>query len=220
LRRSLDELIDDDPAMPQIAAWAAAAPRSVEILPAIDGGATLVTLQVTTHSTLGSLAFETGGVLIDDGWLRVLGGGSPRLGRSLASWNRRAEAEPRLAGALLVADDAIGGFFALNGDRFDGEVGSVHYFAPDTCTWQDLELGLTTWLQWAMCGDLDAFYDLSRWPDWRKEVAELDGDRALLIYPPLWVEGQAIGDRLRNPVAIEELWDIHTREHAAMLGHV
>lgn len=38
--------------------------------------ATLLNLQVTTKSTLGAIAYETGGILIDHGWLKILGSGN------------------------------------------------------------------------------------------------------------------------------------------------
>jgi len=36
------------------------------------------------------------------------------------------------AGLLLVADDVLGGFYALNGGAFGSEsLGKIFYFAPD-----------------------------------------------------------------------------------------
>ena len=71
-------------------------------------------------SPLGAVVFYTGGILIDNGWIRILGSGHPRLNRSLPQWNfscglPKSEAPPPW---LLVADDVLGGFFALNGGRF------------------------------------------------------------------------------------------------------
>jgi hypothetical protein len=38
---------------------------------------------------MGAIVYHTGGLLIDHGWLRILGGGGhPRTQRSLMSWNR------------------------------------------------------------------------------------------------------------------------------------
>src|SRR5690606_13214528 len=90
--RRLEELVDTaDPSFPLIEEWVADASSDVTVLPVERGAAesTLLALQVTTRSGLGGLAFHTGGILVDGGWLRVLGGGcAPRLGRSLASWNQ------------------------------------------------------------------------------------------------------------------------------------
>jgi len=50
-----------------------------------------------------------GGVLIDSGWLRLLGAGSSRLSGSLRSWNDGTVDTFGLAGrAVLVAHDAAG----------------------------------------------------------------------------------------------------------------
>ena len=79
---------------------------------------------------MGSIALETGGLLIDHGWIRILGAGAEAMNSTLASWNG-LEATREIApidDALVVANDAVGGLFALNGGAFDGEPGSVFYF--------------------------------------------------------------------------------------------
>ncbi|HEU0026524.1 MAG TPA: DUF2625 family protein [Ktedonobacterales bacterium] len=129
--RQLYELIDAvDPAWPLIQSWTAASGRLIEVLPAERprGEATLIALQVTTHSALGAMALETGGILIDHGWLRLLGSGGQRMRGDLCSWNGfdgRDEITP-LKDALIVAHDAIGGFFALNGGAWPEGALGVH----------------------------------------------------------------------------------------------
>ena len=208
--RTLEELVCiDEPAMPLVREWVAAASNPVELLPCegAQGERTLLALQVTTHSPMGAIAHGAGGLLVDGGWLRILGAGCPRLPRGLADWNGLAEgATPRLAGALLIGDDAVGGFFALNGGGLEGPVGQVCYLAPDTLRWERLDFGCSEWLDWACTGDLDRFYERLRWPGWRGEVAALDGARALSVYPFLWAAGPPIAERSRRPVPIDELW--------------
>src|SRR5262249_8431763 len=71
-QRSLKQLIAvEDPAWPMIRRWIADARHVVEVLPAERTQAvdTLLALQVTTRSPLGALALETGGILVDHGWL-------------------------------------------------------------------------------------------------------------------------------------------------------
>lgn len=211
--RSVAELLDtDDPAWPALQQRFAEAGDRVEVLPRDPQAAerTLHHLQVTVRSPLGAIAYETGGVLIDAGWLRLLGAGSPRMPGSLRSWNDGTVDTFGLAGrAMLVAHDAVGGFFALNGGAFDGDPGDVHYLSPDSLEWEDLELPYSDFVAWAMGGDLEAFYENSRWPDWREQVAPLPGDQGILIYPPLWAaEGGDLVDRARKPVPIGELWGL------------
>lgn len=54
------------------------------------------------------MAHGTGGILIDGGWLRMLGSGHPRRTRDFAAWNRA-----RSSGLLLIADDAVAGFSVI-----------------------------------------------------------------------------------------------------------
>lgn len=82
----------------------------------------MLAVQVTTHSTLSALAYDTGGLLIDAVWLRLLGSGQPRLTRTLSEWNAG-----RATDYYLVGDDAAGGFFAINGGALGSELGVVYY---------------------------------------------------------------------------------------------
>lgn len=222
MRRSAAELLDtDEPAWPMIQDWIATVPDRVEVLPRDDQQAeqTLEHLQVTTHSPLGAIAYETGGMLIDSGWLRLLGAGSEKMSRSLHSWNDgTVETFGLLGKAVLVAHDVVGGFFALNGGAFDGDAGDVHYLAADTLEWEDLEIPYPDFLSWAVTGDLREYYSDSRWPGWREQVAPLSGDQGILIYPPLWAaEGGRPADRTKKPVPITELWGL-AHEWRSQLG--
>jgi hypothetical protein len=66
--------------------------------------------QLTTRSPMGAIMYTTGGILADDGWIRILGSGSTRLPRSLPDWNKGKTfiTYGERAPFLLVADDAIG----------------------------------------------------------------------------------------------------------------
>ena len=79
--KSLEELTNtDDPAIDLLRQWTALDENHIEISPpSASREAVLLEVQVTTHSTMGAVAYETGGVLVDDGWLRFLGSGHPRL---------------------------------------------------------------------------------------------------------------------------------------------
>jgi hypothetical protein len=138
----------------------------------------------------------------------VLGSGSPRLPRSLPEWNEgRVPATPASPPPfLLVADDVLGGFFAVDGGGLTRAPGRVHYFAPDSLDWQNLDLSYSDFIVFALSGDLERFYRDFRWLNWQEEVNNLPGDRALSVYPFLWATGPPIAERSRRPIPIAELW--------------
>jgi len=210
--RSLTELLSDDPAWPLVKQQIASARNEVEVLEAREPARsdTLHALQVTTRSPMGALAYETGGLLVDHGWLRILGSGNPRMPRTLVDWNRgRAWHRPGSPPALLlVADDVVGGSFAVNGGALAGPAGHVHYFAPDELEWECLDVGYSDFLSWAFSGDLEAFYSDLRWPGWQEEVAPLPGDRGISVYPFLWAAGPPVASRSRTRIPMAELVDI------------
>jgi hypothetical protein len=209
------ELISNDPAMPLIRSWIDGNPRRIEILPCQPdhGEVSLVALQVTTRSPLGAIAHATGGIFIDDGWVRVLGAGSARLARTIAGWNGLPcdPGDAYLPGAMFVADDVIGGMFAVDVGALGGPRGNVSYFAPATLAWQDTGFGYTDWLHWLFTGDLETFYEGSRWDGWRSEVASLVGTHAYSIQPPPWIAGPVIGERDRRAIPMRELRDLQLK---------
>jgi Protein of unknown function DUF2625 len=222
--RPVAELISEDPAWPHIESWIAESSSEVVVLPTERARAeeTLHRLQVTTGSTLGAMALETGGILIDHGWLRLLGSGSTELHGSLTNWNRLGDAagiEPP-AHSLIVGYDAVGGFFAVNGGEFEGERGHVFYFAPDTLEWESLERGYTDFLHWALTGDLAGFYADLRWDGWRDELAGASPDLGFALYPPPFTkEGRPLANVRRKHVPMRELWGLQ-QDYARQLADI
>jgi hypothetical protein len=198
--RELSQLIDvDEPAWPELSERLAAAPVPVSVLPPDSelAHASILQLQVSAKSYLGAVVLHCGGLLVDDGWLRVFG--SPADGAahgvpSLARVNRFHESvEPsrRSDAGLVVAHDVLGGVFVLNGEApaaagRPGEPGEVVYFAPDSFGWEALGVGHSAWLAWLVSEALEQFYTDLRWPGWREEVRALANDQGLALYPPLW----------------------------------
>jgi hypothetical protein len=37
---------------------------------------------------MGAIIYETGGLLVDNGWIRILGSGHKKLDRNLPEWNK------------------------------------------------------------------------------------------------------------------------------------
>ncbi|WP_067832531.1 DUF2625 family protein [Actinomadura kijaniata] len=211
--RPLPELTDvPDPAWPALSDRLAAAAVPLRVLePDPEGARTcLLQLQVTARSWLGALILNCGGLLLDDGWLRVYGGGGPGLpglGRVNAFDEGRDPAE-----GLVVAHDVLGGVFALNGidpaaAGRPGQPGEVIYFAPDALRWEPLDVGHGDWLAWLLEGPLDDFYGTLRWPGWREEIAALPPTEGITVYPFLWsAEAQQnLPKTTRRPVPMREL---------------
>jgi Protein of unknown function DUF2625 len=203
--RPLDELLEtNEPGIRLIELWAAAADNHCEILsPSASRGDVLLDLQVTTRSTLGAVAYETGGLLVDHGWLRFLGSGHTKLPRSLTDWNR-----DRSNGFLLIADDAVSGFFAINGGALGDRMQNVYYWSPDGLEWEDLGIGYTQFLEWSLSSRLADFYTDLRWPAWQADTVQLAGDRCFAFYPFLWTEEGSITGSDRQPVPIAEAFDL------------
>jgi len=190
--------------MPIVREWLAHAVRPVEVLPPSNSrDSVLLKTQVTTRSPMGAVAHETGGLLIDRGWLRVLGSGHPRLKRTLPGWN-----DGRANGFYLVADDAVGGFFAMNGGAFGSDVMNIYYFAPDSLRWEPLGMGYSAFLEWACVGKYDMFCQDLRWLGWEEDVARLAGDRCLMTYPPLWTREGREPSAQRGEASVEEAWGL------------
>jgi hypothetical protein len=92
---------------------------------------------------MGALCFESGGILVDSGFLRVLGAGCAGISQSIPQFASEMglNVGKPLSAFLVVAYDVIGGFFALNGGGIDGvDRGHVAYFAPDTLAWESLDV--------------------------------------------------------------------------------
>lgn len=209
--RELAELINlEEPAWPTVQEWIADAKNQVEVLPPVEEvrGAELFRVQVTTRSPLGAMAYETGGLLVDHGWLRVLGAGHPRLPRGLGEWNEEQCGSVGGSGFLLIADDVVGGFFVLNGGALPGDAGHVHYLDPRSAQAFDLGGNYSQFLGWALEGDLAAFYEELRWEGWEEEVRELAGDHTFSFYPFLSTEGPPLTERRRSAVPSGEAYGL------------
>ena len=134
--RTIDELINkSDPGWTFVKEWIDSAKNKVEILPVdtIKAKDALYKTQVTTRSPMGAIVYMTGGLIIDNGWIRILGSGGEKLNRSLPEWNNGKAFQDfgQQTPFLLIADDAMGGFFLLNGGGLGNDLGKVYYFSPD-----------------------------------------------------------------------------------------
>ncbi|WP_238649942.1 DUF2625 family protein [Paenibacillus piscarius] len=209
--RSVTELVDvENHAWEEIRKLLSQGPRTYRLAPAEPEAAarTLVRLQVSTKSYLGAVAYETGGIVFEHGWLTLLGAGAEGICGSLASWNGLEETQDiqALPGLLVVAYDAAGGFFGLDTGRF-GQSGHIYYYAPDAQVWENTELNYSGFISWLAEGDLDLFYETFRWEGWEEEMQQLAPDQVFGYYPPLWTKEGSGSRSSKTPLPLLEAWE-------------
>lgn len=212
--RSVSELTSDTSAWPLLLQDIANAKNKVQVLPLIkdQNKEAIYHTQVTTHSFMGAIVYFTGGILIDNGWIRILGSGSTKLKRSLPEWNKGKSFKEfgEYPTFLLIADDADGGFFAINGGEFGTDKGQIYYLSPKKLKWEALHISYTEFINFCLMGDLNQFYDDLRWKGWENDLKKLDGDHVFNFYPYLWTkEGKDINSAVKNIVPVQEQYDFN-----------
>ena len=202
--KPLDQLVvRDGSALPVLLEWAREATNGLHVRPpdAAIAAETLVEMQVSTASPLGALAYHTGGIAVHDGFLRVLGSAEDR---SLRDHNHAAGALDD--GYVLVADDVLGGFFAMNHGGFAGPDGAIHYLPPDKLDWADLGADYGDFLHWCFSGDLAGFYAELGWSRWLTEDLP-DWDETWAFDPLPWTQGGAdLAALSRQTVPVDAVW--------------
>lgn len=167
----------------------------------------LLSLQVSTKSTLGAIAYETGGILIDNGWLNILGSGNEKIFGDLVQWNK--EESKNINNALIVAYDIIGGFFVINGGAFKGDIGNIFYLSPDTLEWEDMGIGYTDFIAWILDDNFKKFYEGLRWDNWESDISVNSPNNGFSFYPPLWSEQGSVFLSSRKSIPIKEIWELN-----------
>lgn len=216
--RSADELLGvDSPAWPWLEELLAGAVVDFKVLSADDASKrnVLFRLQVTAASTLGAIASNCAAIVIEHGWVRILGAGANGI-EDIATVNALGDPDPRAVPPrhLVIAYDVLGGVFAINHDDLRAEPGEVCYWGPDTLEWTPLGAGHTAFVEWLVGGGTTEFYRELRWPGWEEEVAALSLDEGISVYPFLFTkEGQNIATAARRTVPFHEL--LYLNEHMA-----
>lgn len=212
--KTLEELVNlDEPGWELISEWLSEAKNSYEILPRNKQRAEneLVNCQVSTRSPMGAIIYETGGLLIDKGWLRILGSGSEKLDRGISEWNKGKTFENygEQPTHFLIADDIIGGYFAINAGGIGSELGKIYYLPQDTLEWECLDIGYSDFVYWALVGDINTFYELFKQKGWETDIEKVNGNQVFSFYPFLWTkEGRNMEKLDRKIVSIEENYSI------------
>lgn len=210
--RTLEQLIDtENPGWSVLQEWINLASNNVDVLPCSIQNAenALLQIQVTTHSLMGAIVYETGGLVVNNGLIRILGSGCDSFKRSLPDWNKgktfQEYGEP--APYLLVADDAVGGFYAINGGYLGNDAGNMYYFAPDLLDWMPMDIDYSQFLLFCFETDLDNFYSDIRWQNWQNDIQQLNPDYAYSFHPFLWTKEASNKEYVSKKVLpIEEVY--------------
>ena len=191
--RSAEELIaPGDSGWIMVNNWIKTSTNKVEVLPCDSSNALneLYHVQVTSRSPMGAVIYKTGGILVDHGWIRILGSGSARMSRSIAEWNKGKTFQEygEHTPYYLVADDVLGGLFAINGGSLGDDVGIVYYLSPDNLKWASTNYSYSQFLMFCFTGRIDKFFEGFRWVGWQKNLDSLSGDVGFICTPPLWTK--------------------------------
>lgn len=207
--KQLNDLINkEEPGWDIVQEWLKNAINHYEILPKNTQRSEkeLVKSQISTRSLMGAVIYETGGILVNFGWIRILGSGSSKLDRGLMEWNQGKTIKnigdhPPF---LLVADDIIGGYFAINAGGLGPEIGNIYYLQQDSLEWENLDCGYSDFLNWVLNGDIQKFYAPFKWQNWEKDVANIGGNQTFSFFPFLWTEYENFEQISRKLVPAEE----------------
>lgn len=183
----------------------AKAPWDVDQLPADDARSRAVMdqLELTEDSELGALAANTGGLVADHGWVRILAAGCGDL-PDVATASPFTRDDPKY---LVLAVDVIGGIFAIDGGALGSSPGRICYFDPARLEWSDLNVSHAQFMAWVLTGDVDKFYDGHRWDGWKDEVSALSPSQGLALDPSPAASRDLEPDQVtRTPAPLAELW--------------
>ena len=215
--RPVEELNSDTSGLGILKAAFKIARNPYEVLPAdpVKSKEALYQMQVSTRSMMGAIIYYTGGILVDNGWIRILGSGNAKLTRSLPAWNKgktygKIGERPDY---LLIADDAVGGFFALNAGGLGAESGKVYYLAPDELKWDCLHISYFDFVNFCLVGNLAKFYTGLRWSTWKADMPKASGDEGFLLNPYPWTnEGKEIDRDSKKVMPMQQLYDFEMGE--------
>lgn len=146
--------------------------------------------KIDANTLLGTILYKTGGIIFDN-WVRVLGAGE----RDVITCNELL----KISDKFIVAEDILGGLFAINNDNY------IWYFAPDSLEWENLEIFYSQFIQWLIDGDVDKFYEIFRWDNWKEEIRHLGLSDGIAFYPFLWAKCDSILKRSRKIIPMDEI---------------
>jgi hypothetical protein len=204
----------DTTGWPVIRQWISQARHSVWVLPPDSARASrqLNRLQLSPKSALGSIISNTGGIIIDSGLIRILGSGCNEISRNIADWNfgKGFASEDKIPAYLLVADDAIGGFYAINCGGLGDGFGDVYYLSPMTLEWENLSYSYTEFLALCFNGDIDKRYKpYVSSSGFSKDIGRLGFNNSYCFVPYLFVKKDKKIPQAKKAIPTEQLYSFY-----------
>ena len=146
------------------------------------------------NTIMEAIVNNTDSIVINK-YLRLLGSGQS-LYENIFLFNLEVE---RAFGEknYIVAYDTFGGLFSARG--------TIHYFAPDTLEWEDLELNQNEFVMWLLSKNLRNFYSSFLWNKGEDMINNLKLGQGILIYPYLWAEECDVNTAAKKLVPYKEL---------------
>lgn len=217
-----DLVVDDAGRWDHLHQLIAGNPANQLLAPDMDHAfASLLRLQVRSDSTMGCVVLNTGAILADHGWFRILGSGHVPDLPGIADINGLGDPEVRNGnpGHLVVGFDVLGGQFAIDNGALGITPGHVCYFAPDSLEWESLGGGYPAFVEAALTGALSEAFSPLRWEGWQADIADLPLHMSIASYPPPFSrEGQDLSQTAKNPVPTTELLEFYANAAAELNG--
>lgn len=161
------------------------------------------------NSMLASFILHSGGMVVDHGWIRVLGSGCTDFMRGFKDWNR-GKSKPGKDGSyyLLVADDVVGGFFGIKmSPGANPDKAKVWYLGASNLQWVNTGIDYPTFLKFCFVGDMKGFYYDYRWDGWQEEVSKFSQRHTIGCYPELWTRETRVQESNRKVLDVATLWN-------------
>lgn len=163
-------------------------------------------LHIPSDSVLANVVMNCNGICIDN-WIRILGQGSEKR-NGILYYNTLID-NNCLDGMFIVANDVIGGIYAINIARFEIEKSMIWFFAPDKLEWESLGMKYSNFLAWAAQGNTSEFYESMRWDGWKHDCKKMELNAGYLIYPFLWAKECDINTASKKRVLFDELMSMN-----------
>ena len=102
---------------------------------------------------------------------------------------------------IVIGEDVLGGLFGIKDNM-------LYYFAPDTLSWESLDISYVQFMSWLIStpDNVNKFYEINRWDTWKEDASKLDITEGFSIYPLLFTENKlSVNDRSRKNIPINDI---------------